>query len=89
MQSERASLQELHRTPYIQVLTYPRVSLHEAKSRVKQLERLGADELVFEGRARVGRLGILGLGTVGIVVSVIAMMVAIGLMVGGRIEIGK
>jgi len=35
---------------------------------VKQLERLGIDELVFEGHARIGRLGILGLGTVGIVV---------------------
>ena len=35
---------------------------------MKQLERLGIDELVFEGHARIGRLGILGLGTVGIVV---------------------
>jgi putative serine/threonine protein kinase len=39
-----------------------------AKSRVKQLQTLGVEELVFEGSARVGRLGILGLGTVGIVV---------------------
>ena len=68
MQSERARLQELVRTPYVQVLTYPRISLREAKSRVKQLEKLGVEELVFEGHARVGRLGILGLGTVGIVV---------------------
>lgn len=29
---------------------------------------LGVDQLIFEGHARVGRLGILGLGTVGIVV---------------------
>jgi putative serine/threonine protein kinase len=68
MQSERIRLQELARTPYVQVLTYPRISLREAKSRVKQLVKLGVDELVFEGHARVGRLGILGLGTVGIVV---------------------
>jgi len=58
----------LSRTPYIQILTYPRVSLRQAKSRIKQLKLLGVDELVFEGHARVGRLGILGLGTVGIVV---------------------
>ena len=64
MQSERASLEELTRTPYVQVLTYPRISLREAKSRVKQLAKLGVDKLVFEGHARVGRLGILGLGTV-------------------------
>ncbi len=68
MQSEHASLEDLTKTPYIQVLTYPRISLRDAKSRVKQLSGLGVDELVFEGRAKVGRLGILGLGTVGIVV---------------------
>jgi len=68
MQSEHARPVDLSRTPYIQVLTYPKISLRQAKSRMKQLERLGVDELVFEGHARIGRLGILGLGTVGIVV---------------------
>ena len=68
MQSERASLEELTKTPYIQVLTYPRISPRDAKSRVKQLRELGVDRLIFEGHAKVGRLGILGLGTVGIVV---------------------
>ena len=68
MQSERASLSELTRTPYVQVLTYPRISLRDAKSRVRQLESLGVEELVFEGRARIGRLGILGVGTIGVVV---------------------
>ena len=68
MQSERARPVDLSRTPYIQILTYPKISLRKAKSRIKQLERLGVDELVFEGHARIGRLGILGLGTVGIVV---------------------
>ena len=68
MQSERASLPELTRTPYIQVLTYPRISLRDVKSRVRQLESLGVEELVFEGRTKIGRLGILGLGTVGVVV---------------------
>jgi putative serine/threonine protein kinase len=68
MQSERVRPADLSRTPYIQILTYPKISLRRAKSRIKQLERLGVDELVFEGHARIGRLGILGLGTVGIVV---------------------
>jgi len=68
MQSERARREDLSRTPYIQILTYPRISLRQAKSRIKQLERLGVEEFVFEGHARIGRLGILGLGTVGIVV---------------------
>jgi putative serine/threonine protein kinase len=69
MQSEHARLEELSRTPYIQILTYPKISLRQAKSRIRQLEQLGVDELVFEGHAKIGRLGILGLGTVGIVVS--------------------
>jgi putative serine/threonine protein kinase len=68
MQSERASLDLLTKTPYIHVLTYPRISLREAKARISQLRELGVDELVFEGHSRVGRLGILGLGTVGVVV---------------------
>jgi putative serine/threonine protein kinase len=68
MQSEHASLEDLTKTPYIQVLTYPHISLRDAKYRVRQLREVGVDELVFEGRAKVGRLGILGLGTVGIVV---------------------
>ena len=66
--SERARLDLLTKTPYIQVLTYPRISLKEAKVRIRQLRTLGVDELVFEGPVRVGRLGILGLGTVGVVV---------------------
>ena len=68
MPSEPAALEELTRTPYIQVLTYPKVSLRAARSRIRQLRALGVEELVFEGTAKVGRLGILGLGTVGIVV---------------------
>jgi putative serine/threonine protein kinase len=68
MQSERASVDELIRTPYIQVLTYPKISLRVANSRVKQLNELGVEEIIFEGHAKIGRLGILGLGTVGIVV---------------------
>ena len=68
MPSEHARLDQLTKTPYIQVLTYPRISLGIAKTRVKQLEKLGVAELVFEGHARIGRLGILGLGTVGVVV---------------------
>jgi len=70
MPSERASPEDAVRTPYVQVLTYPRISIREARSRAKQLRSLQVDEVIFEGHARVGRLGILGLGTVGIVVKV-------------------
>ncbi|QQG48798.1 MAG: serine/threonine protein kinase [archaeon] len=66
--SERATLAQLTSTPYIRVLTYPRISLSHAKRRVKQLEKLGVEELVFQGKTKIGRLGLLGIGTVGVVV---------------------
>ncbi|HZW85745.1 MAG TPA: hypothetical protein VFE91_07595, partial [Nitrososphaerales archaeon] len=68
MQSEPATLDALIRTPYLTVLTYPKNSISLAKSRIKQLRELGVEELVFQGHARIGRLGILGIGTVGVVV---------------------
>lgn len=67
-QSERVSVGDLVRTPYVRVLTYPRISLREAKSRIRQLRKLEVSELVFEGRTKIGRLGVLGIGTVGVVV---------------------
>ncbi|MDG6901264.1 MAG: serine/threonine protein kinase [Nitrososphaerota archaeon] len=66
--SERATLEQVVRTPYVQILTYPKISLRSARSRVRQLERLGVESLTFEGRAKIGRLGLLGIGTVGVVV---------------------
>ncbi len=71
-QSEHVSLEELTRAPYLQVITYPRFSIREGRSRAKQLRRLGVSEVIFEGHSRLGRLGILGLGTVGVVVRAVA-----------------
>lgn len=67
-QSEPIPLRRLSQVPYVQVLTYPRVTLREAKRRLSQLEKLGVSAIIFDGPAKIGRLGILGLGTVGIVV---------------------
>lgn len=65
---ESVPLSQLVRTPHIIVLTYPRISLRTAKSRVRQLEKLGVNSLVFDGRTRIGKLGVLGIGTVSVVV---------------------
>lgn len=43
-----------------------------ARSRIKQLKRLGVSQIVFQGHTKLGRLGVLGLGTVGVVVCAIA-----------------
>lgn len=66
--SEHAHTELLADMPYLQVLTYPKPSLRVAKSRMAQLRRLGVTDLIFEGHTRIGRLGILGIGTVGLVV---------------------
>jgi putative serine/threonine protein kinase len=67
-QSVRAAPDELVHTPFIRVLTYPKVSLRIARSRVSQLKKLGVDAIRFEGTTQVGGLGMLGLGTVSAVV---------------------
>ena len=67
-QSERIKLDEFARTPYLSVLTYPRLDLKIAKSRLQQLEDMGVEEVVFEGRTKIGRLGLVGIGTVSVVV---------------------
>ena len=54
--------------PYLTILTYPRPNLKQAKSRIEQLVELGIERVTFEGRTKVGRLGLVGIGTVGLVV---------------------
>jgi putative serine/threonine protein kinase len=68
IQSERIRLGEFVRTPYLNVLTYPRADLKVAESRLDQLRQLGVEEVIFEGRTKIGRLGLVGIGTVSVVV---------------------
>jgi putative serine/threonine protein kinase len=65
---ERIPVSEFDRIPYLQVLTYPKPNLTIARARVRQLQKLGVTEIIFAGDTKIGRLGILGLGTVSIVV---------------------
>ena len=69
MRSESALLEELTKTPYINVLTYPRISLNSARARISQLKDLGVEEVVFQGHPKIGRLSVMGIGTVGVVVA--------------------
>lgn len=64
-------MDEFVRIPYLNVLTYPRPSLRSANPRLSQLKRLGVEEIIFEGRTKLGRLGLVGLGTVSVVVKVV------------------
>lgn len=67
-QSEPTPIRDLTRTPYIRILTYPTISLRDAEGRVKQLAKLGVRSLIFEGKSKIGSLGMLGIGTVSVVV---------------------
>jgi len=68
--SEQISVEEFGRIPYLNVLTYPKPNLRTARDRIMQLKALGVKKAIFEGRTRIGRLGLLGVGTVGLVVKV-------------------
>jgi len=65
---ETVDVEQLDRMPYLTILTYPRPNLRAAKSRIKQLKQLEVKKVTFEGRPRIGRLGLVGVGTVGLVV---------------------
>jgi putative serine/threonine protein kinase len=66
--AETIDVGQFDRMPYLTVLTYPRPNLKQAKSRIKQLRELGIEKINFEGRTKIGRLGLVGIGTVGLVV---------------------
>jgi putative serine/threonine protein kinase len=65
---ETIAVQQFERMPYLTILTYPRPNLRQAKSRINQLVGLGVEQVTFEGRTKIGRLGLVGIGTVGLVV---------------------
>ncbi|HEV2389354.1 MAG TPA: hypothetical protein VGS04_01390, partial [Nitrososphaerales archaeon] len=65
---ETIDVRQFDRMPYLTILTYPRPNLRQAKSRIKQLVSLGVEKVTFEGRTKIGRLGLVGIGTVGLVV---------------------
>jgi putative serine/threonine protein kinase len=65
---ETITVQQFDRMPYLTVLTYPRPNLRQARSRIRQLAKLGFEKITFEGRTKIGRLGLVGIGTVGLVV---------------------
>ena len=50
---------ELASEPYIQVLCYPSHDVEEAERRVQELKGLGVSRIIFEGRTKIGNLGLL------------------------------
>jgi putative serine/threonine protein kinase len=64
----RKRLEQLVDEPFATILCYPRATGKELKMRVRQLKRLGIEELEFIGPKRLLNTEILGKGCVGLVV---------------------
>ena len=54
--------------PYSSILGFPRATKRQLQSRAAELESLGVSKIAFWGPVRIGTLGILGKGYVGVVV---------------------
>ena len=68
MTSLRIPIDRLVEHPYANLLTYPRSDDEEIIRRIKELREFGVGFLRFEGRTKIGSLGILGKGCVSIAV---------------------
>ena len=62
------STTELNRKDHGSLLCYPGTDLSSFESRVRQLKKIGAGELVLAGSSKIGRFGIVGKGCVSVVV---------------------
>ncbi len=62
------ALDRLVEEPYSSVLAYPERTAQEVEARIGELERLGIKQVIFEGSSKIGKLGVLGKGCIGIVV---------------------
>ena len=65
-------IEDLVKSPYRELLAYPRPSEESVETRIRQLKSLGIEGLKFEGPLKIGKLSVLGKGVVGLVVAGIA-----------------
>ena len=65
------SLKELINEPFSKVICYPRSSEGEIKRRVKELQNLKINKIIFDGKTEINGLKVLGKGWVGIVIKVL------------------
>jgi putative serine/threonine protein kinase len=68
MSSVSVKVNSLSSKPYVDILCYPSSDRKVAAQRVEELLQLGVSEVIFEGKTKIGRLGLLGKGCVSLVV---------------------
>ncbi|MCP8304961.1 MAG: serine/threonine protein kinase [archaeon] len=64
-------IDELINEPYVRVLCYPEPDLKISRKRIEELKNLEVKGILFEGRTKIGRLGVAGKGCVSIVVKAV------------------
>jgi len=68
MNSISVKVNLLSSEPYVDILCYPSSNGKVAEQRVEELLKLGVSEVIFEGKTKIGRLGLLGKGCVSLAV---------------------
>ncbi|MCP8315398.1 MAG: serine/threonine protein kinase [archaeon] len=66
--SELVKIDELVKEPYVNVLCYPKPDFEIAIKRIDELKLLKVKGIFFEGKIKIGKLGVVGKGCVSIVV---------------------
>ena len=69
--SELVGIDELMNEPYVNVLCYPKPDIKIAIKRIDELKLLKVKSILFEGKTKIGKLGVVGKGCVSIVVKAI------------------
>jgi len=69
--SELVRIDELIKEPYVNVLCYPKPDVNTAIERINELKLLKVKSILFEGKTKIGKLGVVGKGCVSIVVKAI------------------
>jgi putative serine/threonine protein kinase len=69
--SELVEIDELIKEPYLRVLCYPETDVNIATKRIDELKLSKVKSILFEGKTKIGRLGVVGKGCVSVVVKAI------------------
>jgi putative serine/threonine protein kinase len=79
--SKSVRIGDLVEEPYLEVLCYPKPDHDLGLKRIKELERLSVKRILFEGKTRIGNLGVVGKGCVSIVVKALTKSVILALKI--------
>jgi len=68
LEPQIVGIEELEPATHGSFICYPGIDLRSFPQRKKQLEKIGAKDLILEGSSKIGKFGVLGKGCVSIVV---------------------